>query len=145
MFEKLKGVEARFIDIENQMGQPEVLQDRDAYAKLSREHAELGKVVTVYRQLRQVEKELAEGEELLRDADPDIKALARDEVDRLTGSRDTLTAQLKQLLIPKDPLDAKNVMLEIRAGTGGEEAACSPATFSGCTRATPRTGTGRSR
>ena len=123
MFDKLIGVEERFIDIEKHLADPEVVQDRDAYQKFVREHAELNKIVTVYRKYKQTLNDLEESQELLKDADPDIKGLARDKITTLSLEKEKIEGELKALLLPKDPNDEKNVIVEIRAGTGGEEAA----------------------
>jgi len=123
MFDKLKGVEERFNEVESALSVPDVVKDRAAFEKLSREHADLSKVVTVFREYQQVVGELADSQELMHDADPEMKSLARADVARLTETRDNLEVQLKKLLVPKDPNDDKNIILEIRAGTGGDEAA----------------------
>jgi len=123
MFDKLIGVEERFIDIEKHLADPEIVQDRDAYQKFVREHAELNKIVTAYRKYKQTLNDLEESQELLKDADPDIKGLARDEITTLSLEKEKIEGELKALLLPKDPNDEKNVIVEIRAGTGGEEAA----------------------
>ena len=123
MFDKLKGVEERFNEVESALSVPDVVKDRAAFEKLSREHADLSKVVTVFREYQQVVGELADSQELMQDADPEMKSLARADVARLTETRDNLEVQLKKLLVPKDPNDDKNIILEIRAGTGGDEAA----------------------
>ena len=122
MFDKLKGVEDRFTEIEMLMSDPEIVKDQSAYQKYIREHAELSKVVTVFRKFKQILQDLEESQELLKDGDQEIKDLARDEIASLTEQKDTLEAELKTLLLPRDPNDEKNVILEIRAGTGGEEA-----------------------
>ncbi len=123
MFEKLIGVEERFVDVEKQLSDPKVVQDREAYQKYVREHAELNKIVTVYRQYKQILQNLEESQDLLKDADPEIKDLARDEIAALTREKESVEGELRTLLLPKDPNDEKNVIVEIRAGTGGEEAA----------------------
>ena len=123
MFDKLQGVEKRFVELEKMLADPKTLQDRSAYEACSREHAELSPVVDGFREYRQVTDDLASSKELLADNDPDIKAMAREEIDALTERLDELTERLQRLMVPKDPLDEKNVILEIRAGTGGEEAA----------------------
>lgn len=122
MFDKLKGVEERFVELEKFLSDPGVLQDRDAYQKYSREHADLNKIVKVFRLYKQTLTDLDDSMELLRDGDSDIKDLARDEVNALKLKKDGYEYELKRLLIPTDPLDEKNVIIEIRAGTGGEEA-----------------------
>jgi len=122
MFDKLKGVEDRFKELERLLSDPKVVQDRDAYQKYIREHAEIAPVVAAFRQYKQVDRELDESLDLLHDDDPEMKQMAGEEVDRLTAEKERLEEELKILLIPKDPLDDKNVILEIRAGTGGDEA-----------------------
>jgi len=123
MFDKLSGVEDRFIDIEVRLADPEIVQNRDAYQKYVREHAELNKIVTAFRRYKQTLEDLAESRELLKDTDPEIKDLARDEINTLNIEKEKIEGELKALLLPKDPNDKKNVIVEIRAGTGGEEAA----------------------
>lgn len=122
MIDKLKGVEDRFTQLEALLSDPAVLQDREAYQKYAREHAEISDIVETFRQYMQVGQEMDDSYELLKDSDPQIKNLAKEEIDRLSLQKEELEEQLKQLLIPKDPLDEKNVLLEIRAGTGGDEA-----------------------
>jgi peptide chain release factor 1 len=123
MFEKLAGVEQRFREIEKRLGDPQVIQDRAAYQRYAREHAELSDLVTTYRRYNQVIRDIEESEELLQENDPDIKTLAREEIERLGAEKQELTETLRQQLLPQDPNDNKNVIVEIRAGTGGEEAA----------------------
>ena len=122
MFDKLIGVEERFIEIEKLLSDPQIVNDRGAYQKYVREHAELNKIVTAYRSYKQTLLDLEESQELLKDTDPEIKDLARDEISTLTREKEKIEAALKTLLLPKDPNDEKNVIIEIRAGTGGEEA-----------------------
>ncbi len=122
MFNKLKGVEDRFGQLEGLLSDPEVVKDRAAYQKYAREHSEISEIVSSFREYQKVDQELDESLELLKDSDPGIKHLAREEVDRLTQRKEEIEEELKKLLIPKDPLDDKNVLLEIRAGTGGDEA-----------------------
>ena len=122
MFDKLIGVEERFIEVEKQLSDPKIVNDRNAYQTYVLEHAELNKIVTVFRQYKQTLQDLDESQDLLKDADPDIKDLARDEIATLNRGKENLETELKKLLVPKDPNDEKNVIIEIRAGTGGEEA-----------------------
>ncbi len=122
MFDKLKGVENRFAEIETLLSNPEVVQDQDAYQKYVREHAELNKVVTVFRQFRRIVQDIEDSQDLLKDGDPQIKDLAQAEIVALNAEKEKFEAELKMLLLPRDPNDDKNVILEIRAGTGGEEA-----------------------
>ena len=122
MFNKLLGVENRYQEVEKQLSDPKVVQDLEAYQKYVREHAELGKIVAVFREYKKVGSELDDSLDLMKDDDPEISAMAKDEFERLTIEKESLEKELKKLLIPKDPLDEKNVIIEIRAGTGGEEA-----------------------
>jgi peptide chain release factor 1 len=123
MLEKLEGVEARYVDLENTLSQPDVVKDLEQYQKYTREHADLGKVVSIFRSYKKTVQRLAESVELLDDSDPEIKHLAKVDIESLTAEKERLEDQLKKQLMPKDPNDEKNVILEIRAGTGGEEAA----------------------
>jgi peptide chain release factor 1 len=122
MFEKLKGVEDRFQELERLLSDPKVLGDREAYQKYIREHADISPVVVAFREFKRVDRELDDSLELLADDDPEMKKMAGEEVDRLEKEKARLKEELKILLVPKDPLDDKNVILEIRAGTGGDEA-----------------------
>jgi peptide chain release factor 1 len=122
MFEKLKGVDDRFNQLEQLLSDPKILQDRVAYQRYAREHSEISEIVNAYRMYQKVDCELDESIELLKDGDPEIKHLAKEEIDRLSKQKEELEQELKMLLIPRDPLDDKNVLLEIRAGTGGDEA-----------------------
>ncbi len=122
MFNKLEGVEKRFSEIETLLSDPQIVKDRDAFQKYSREHAELEKIVTVFRKYKKTANDIDDSMELLKDGDPDIKDLARDEISTLTLRKENLESELRKLLMPKDPNDRKNVLIEIRAGTGGEEA-----------------------
>jgi len=121
MFDKLIKVEARFEELERLLCDPAVLARRDEVAKLSKERAGLAELVEAYRRFRQVKEEEAKAELLLRD--PEMRDLAREELDRLRAERGKLEELLKVLLLPKDPNDERNVLLEVRAGTGGDEAA----------------------
>jgi peptide chain release factor 1 len=123
MFDQLKGVEERFLAIEKRLSEPAIVKDREIYQALMREHAELNKIVAVFNQYKKTLQGIDESTELLQDRDPEIRSLARDELANLNQLRDQLETDLKRLLLPKDPNDEKNVIIEIRAGTGGEEAA----------------------
>ncbi len=122
LMDRLVGFEQRYLELEQLLSDPAVVGDRERYTKYAREHSELGKIVSVYRAYRLVLNELEESRELLSDSDHEIKDLARSEIEALTRQKEKLETDIKKLLIPKDPNDDKNVILEIRAGTGGEEA-----------------------
>lgn len=123
MFAKLENLERRFEDVEHQLSSPEVLGDQDRYRKLTKAHADLKEVVDVFRICKEVRAQLAQSKELLQDGDSEIRAMAQEEIRELEPEAERLERALTLLLLPKDPLDDKNIILEIRAGTGGEEAA----------------------
>jgi len=120
---KLEDVVDRFREVEGLLSSPEALADQEKYRALTREHSELSEVVEVYHAYRKVEADIEGHRELLQESDPELKEMAREELPGLEARREQLTEELKRLLMPRDPNDDKNVILEIRAGTGGEEAA----------------------
>ncbi len=123
-FQKLKDIEARFGAVEAQMSDPALVRDPGAYQKLARESKEIAPVVERYRAYKGTLAELTKVQEMARaESDPEVRELALEEVRALEARRDSLDAEIPPLLIPKDPNDEKNVLLEIRAGTGGDEAA----------------------
>lgn len=122
MIGKLKGIEERFVKLEHLLSDPAVLGDQKKYQEYLKEHGELNKIVPVFRVYEGLLGELAEAKAFLRDDDPDIRSMAKEEVPALEAQLADLTTQINLLLMPKDPRDEKNVLLEIRAGTGGEEA-----------------------
>ena len=123
MLAKLESIEQKFIELEQQLSSPDIFNDQEKYKKISKAHSELTEIVTTFRQYKKVLAEIDENKELLKDKDPEIRDLAAIELEGLKESKKELEERLKILLIPKDPLDEKNIILEIRAGTGGEEAA----------------------
>jgi peptide chain release factor 1 len=123
MYDKLQGVEQRFIELERQLSDPAVIGQRELYQRTVREHAELGRIVAVFRRYQDTVARIAESRELLADGDAEICTLAREDLAALSTEKAQLEEELRVLLLPKDPNDHKNVILEIRAGTGGEEAA----------------------
>src|SRR3712207_2493340 len=118
---KLAAVERRFEELGSKLSDPEVLARPQAMQKLAKEHADLRELVDTLRQHREVARRLDEARELLKD--PEMRELARQEESSLGGEQEKLEERLTFLLLPKDPNDEKNILLEIRAGTGGEEAA----------------------
>ena len=123
MLEKIEKVVARFDEIERQMADPQVLASHTKLTDLAQEHAELADLVEAYRQFQRVEAEMAGARELLEiTEEDDMAALAGDEVDRLRERLAALEQRMRQLLVPRDPRDEKNVFIEIRAGAGGDEA-----------------------
>jgi peptide chain release factor 1 len=121
--QRLAAIEKRYQDLEGLLADPEVIRDQEQYTKYRKEHAELSPVVQAFRRYRQVAGELADNQGLLKEeADEEMKELVREEIQHLKEEAARLEEELRFLLLPQDPNDEKNVLLEIRAGTGGEEA-----------------------
>ncbi len=123
MLDRLEGVYQRFMEVEGLLADPKVVSDLTSYQKYVREHSELSRVVPSYLRYKEVIAGIEDARELQRDPDPDMKELAREDYERLSAEKERLERELTVLLLPRDPNDDKNVFLEIRAGTGGEEAA----------------------
>jgi len=122
--EKLTEIEKKYEELTAQLGDPRVLSDQALYQKAAKSHAELREVVEKFREWKDLEKSLTETKTLLEDssADPELKSLATEELASLESRREKLEQDLTVLLLPRDPNDERNVVLEIRAGTGGDEA-----------------------
>ena len=121
MFEKLASVEEKYEQMMAEMATPAVQADNAKFRSHSKAVAEMQPLVEKYREYKTVAEEIAATEEMLKD--PDMREMAQEELAQLTTKRDALLAEIKVLLVPKDPNDAKNIILEIRGGTGGDEAA----------------------
>lgn len=123
MFEKLASIEQKYENLSAQMSDPEVLGDPSRYTKIAKQYREIEEVVNKYRQYKVFQDELEQAKELLNESDdPDMLAMAREEVTSVEKKLVQSEEELKVLLLPKDPNDDKNILLEVRAGTGGEEA-----------------------
>lgn len=123
MLEKLAEVENRFIELEGMLGDPDIATDYEKVAELAKERASLSDIVDAYRRYRRQAQELEETQELLREAeDAELRELAGEEIAELEASNAELLEALRLMLLPKDPRDSKNVIVEIRAGAGGDEA-----------------------
>src|SRR5215472_7618102 len=120
--QKLDQLEKRFDDLTVQMADPAVIGDAAEYRKISKTHSDLSEIVAKYRQWKKVESSLSQAQQMLDESDPDLRAMAEQEVAQLEPEKAGIQDELKILLLPKDPNDEKNVVLEIRAGTGGDEA-----------------------
>ena len=120
---KLSEVADRFKEIEGLLSQPDITNDQSEYISLTKEYSELSPVVEVYEEVLSVQEAIKETSEMAEDNDNEIRLLADFELEALKNKETSLETKLKQLLLPKDPDDSKNVFLEIRAGTGGDEAA----------------------
>ena len=124
MTEKLEDIRLRFEEVGQLLAQPETVRDMKKYSQLSKEYRDLEKIVIKYNALKEARKHLQQAKEVLdKEKDPEMRDFAKMEIDELQTKIETLDDALKDLLIPKDPNDDKNVILEIRAGTGGDEAA----------------------
>ena len=124
MKEQLEAIKDRFEEVGQLLVQPDAIADMKKYSKLSKEYKDLEKVVKKYNAYLEVLSNLQSAQALLStEKDPDFKQMAKEEIDTKEHQKATMEEELKQMLIPKDPNDSKNVILEIRAGTGGDEAA----------------------
>ena len=121
MLEKLQAIAQRLEQVEQQLSDPAVYADRDALTRLSREQKELTPIVSAFRAWQQAESDCGDAQALL--ADPEMRELAQEELHRARQERDRLSQELKTLLLPRDPNDDRNVILEVRAGIGGDEGA----------------------
>ncbi|MFQ5841115.1 MAG: peptide chain release factor 1 [Thermodesulfobacteriota bacterium] len=122
MEQMLEEVEQRFAQLDEMLGDPEIIKDQKRLHRIAKEHADLRKVVDFYRKLKRLEAEIEENRHLLSEKDEEIKKLAKEEINELAQEREKVERELRNSLIPKDPNDEKNILLEIRAGTGGDEA-----------------------
>src|SRR3989475_7381333 len=123
MLDRLAEVEKRYQQLESLLTDPQLRGKQREYTKVAKERAELEEIVSRYREWKKIEQEIQENRELLNEKDDAIRELAKEEMAALRARKEDLENRLKVLILPKDPNDSKNVILEIRAGTGGEEAA----------------------
>jgi peptide chain release factor 1 len=123
MFERLNQIEAKYEELTQALASPEVIGDSSRYQKTAKAHSELSEIVDKYREYKDLQRGIAESKTMIaEESDADLKAYAQEELTRLEERLAATEADLKVLLVPKDPNDEKNVILEIRAGTGGDEA-----------------------
>ena len=123
MFEKLAQIEKTYEELTRQISSPEITADMKTYAKTMKQHRALGEIVEKYREVKKMREDLAGAREMANLADDDdMRAMAEDEILDIESHLPAAEEELKVLLLPKDPYDEKNVILEIRAGTGGDEA-----------------------
>ncbi len=123
MFAQLEEVEQRYEDLSRRLADPATISRREEFQKLSKEYSELTEVIGSFREYKRTVKEMEESRELIEGSDQEMASLAKQELSDLETQKEKIEEHLKVLLLPKDPNDEKNVFLEIRAGTGGEEAA----------------------
>ena len=122
MFENLVEVEKRFQELSEKLSRSEIFQNPLQYKRVAKEHAQLQEILEVYQRYRALERQINENQELLSEEDEELRGLAKAEIQSLRDRLEATEKELTVLLIPKDPNDEKNILLEIRAGTGGEEA-----------------------
>lgn len=122
MLEKLEAIHERYIHLEEQMADPEIIADMDRYKKVSKDYKGLKKIVVAYLEYKELLGNLETAKEMLQEDDADMQEMAQQEVERLEPLRTEMEENIKVLLIPKDPADAKDVIFEIRSGAGGDEA-----------------------
>lgn len=124
MFEKLAEVEEKYISLEEKLADPEVVKDPQEYQRVAKAHSDLSDLVAKWREYKSLKQQLADTEDMLRERlDEDLRELAQLEIDELKEKIERVEEELRIMLLPKDPNDEKDVIVEIRAGTGGEEAA----------------------
>src|ERR1039457_5020251 len=123
MFDRLDQLEARYEELGRQLSDPKIVNDQENYRKVSKAHRDIEATVEKFREYRKIKDGIAEAKAMLADSDPDVKAMAEEELAALEPRLAPVEEALKVLLLPKDPNDEKNVILELRAGTGGDEAA----------------------
>src|SRR5260370_40205242 len=122
--QKLDLLGTRYDELTQQLSTSEVASDSSRFQKIAKQHSELEQIVAKHREYKQIEKDLAGAHQMIVEAeDPEMKQLAHDEEKQLTARKEIVERELKLLLLPKDPNDEKSVIVEIRAGTGGDEAA----------------------
>lgn len=123
MIEKLEEIAQRFEEVGQLMVQPDIMSDMDNYTRLSKEYSDLEKIVKVFEAYKNILSNINSAKEVLKEEkDPEFREMAKMELDELEPEQEKIEEQLKQMLIPKDPTDSKNAILEIRAGAGGDEA-----------------------
>jgi peptide chain release factor 1 len=122
MFSRLKDIESRYRDLEQLLSDPAVVGKQGVYQKYAKEHSDLSPLVETFREYEKIGLRIEEDQALLRESDEELKEIAREELPQLKESLESLADKLRILLLPRDPNDEKNVFLEIRAGTGGDEA-----------------------
>jgi peptide chain release factor 1 len=123
VLERLQDVEARYERLTAQLSEPNVVEDQQRFQSLARQHSDLTPLIEKYREHREVERQIGETREMIRESQGELRDLAEEELRDLEGRGEELQQELRLMLLPKDPNDERDVILEIRAGTGGEEAA----------------------
>lgn len=123
MLDKLEAIRNRFLDVENELSQPEAMADMKRFTKLNKEYRDLQKIVDVYLEYKKILTDIDGAKDMLmNEKDEDMKAMAREELDTLSSQVEPMEEKIRMMLIPKDPEDSRNAVMEIRGGAGGDEA-----------------------
>ena len=122
MFDRLDQLEARYEDLGRQLSDPNIVSDQENYRKVSKQHRDMEPTVEKFREFRKLRTAVSDAKTMLSESDPDIREMAQAELNELEPKLAAVEADLKILLLPKDPNDDKNIVLDLRAGTGGDEA-----------------------
>ena len=122
MIDKLEAIADRYYYLEEKLSDPVILADQSQAAKINKEYKDLSAIVSIYHKFKMLKENIDNGKEMLKDPDPEMRDMAYAEIARLEGEYGELEEEVKRLLVPKDPEDTKDVVLEIRSGTGGDEA-----------------------
>ncbi len=122
MFERLADIEKKYIDLSDRINDPDVIADNESWRRLMKEHSDIAPIVEKYREYKAAAASVEEAKEMLNDSDEDMRALAKEELAEGSARIEKLKEELKILMLPKDPNDDKNVIVEIRGGAGGDEA-----------------------
>ncbi len=124
MFETLEDIEKEYKDLNNELSQPKVIANHELFQKLAKRHSEIARLAQLYIEYKQIEQEILENEQLKKDEhDPELNEMINEELESLHEREDKLKNSIQELLNPEDPRNKKNIIVEIRAGAGGEEAA----------------------
>jgi len=122
MLDKLEAIQDRYYYMEEKLSDPEVLADMKQFAKINKEYKDLTEIIETFRSYKPVVNDISSAKEMLKDADPEMREMAESELSGLNPQLEELQEKINYLLIPKDPEDSKDVIFEIRSGTGGDEA-----------------------
>src|SRR5208282_2161618 len=146
MFERLDQIEARYEELTRALASPDIVNDSAKYQRTAKAHSEVAPIVEKYREYKDLTRGIAESKAMLaEEKDPEMRAYAQEELNKLEPRVGAMEEELKVLLLPKDPNDEKNIILEIRAGTGETKRRSSPRKSSVCTRAMRKPNIGKLR
>lgn len=122
MFDKLEDIERKYIELSDKVNDPEIISNNEEWRKLMKEHSDITPIVEKYKEYKETKRAIEDAKEMLNESDEEMRLLAKEELSEATEKFETIKEEIKILLIPKDPNDEKNVIVEIRGGAGGDEA-----------------------